>query len=111
MQESAASASTADEMRRWMRMGFALQGEQVQVLRRIRRRRQGHRDLDADDEDDGLLGDLWGVVMRVQAAMGSGACARVLDPDDLSVGVVPSGNPAMAPPIHRSDVPAAPWLG
>ena len=52
MKESAASASTAAEMRRWMRMGFALQGAQVQVLRRIRRRRQGHRDIDADDEDE-----------------------------------------------------------
>jgi len=46
-----------------------------------------------DDEGDDLIGAL---TVVVKAAMDSGACASVLNPDDLPAGVVPSGNPSGA---------------
>jgi len=46
-----------------------------------------------DDEGDDLIGAL---TVVVKAAMDSGACASVLNPDDLPAGVAPSGNPTGA---------------
>ena len=46
-----------------------------------------------DDEGDGLLRDLGGIVRRAQVAMDSGACRHVINPEDLPPGAVPAGNP------------------
>ena len=49
-----------------------------------------------------------GEIVKVKVAMDSGACDNVINPDDLPVGVVPSGNPtgkvfhgANSSPIRR----------
>ena len=46
-----------------------------------------------DDEGENLIGAL---TVIVKAAMDSGACASVINPEDLPAGVVPSGNPTGA---------------
>ena len=46
-----------------------------------------------DDQGEDLIGAL---TVIVKAAMDSGACASVINPDDLPAGVVPSGNPTGA---------------
>ena len=46
-----------------------------------------------DDQGEDLIGAL---TVIVKAAMDSGACAGVINPDDLPAGVVPSGNPTGA---------------
>ena len=54
---------------------------------------EGKVGLIYDDEGDDMIAAL---TVVVEAAMGSGACASVLNPEDLPAGVEPSGNPTGA---------------
>ena len=46
-----------------------------------------------DDEGDDMINSL---TVKVKAAMDSGTCASVLDPEDLPAGVETTGNPTGA---------------
>ena len=67
-----------------MRLGLEIRREQTELLTMVGVLTEAEDDLVLSAEE----------IVKVKVAMGSGACDNVINPDDLPVGVVLSGNPS-----------------